>query len=86
MIRVEHFHGMSMEDVKQKVRQSKDTRIFERWLCVSCSMKGQSVTEIAGLLFRNEQCVRDWIESFNRAGPQGLERMSPPGQGKKNQR
>jgi transposase len=84
MIKVTDFHGMSSKDIKQKVRKSKDTRQYERWLCIHFSMEGLSVPEIAKLLFRNEDTVREWIESFNREGIKGLERESPPGSEKKN--
>jgi transposase len=84
MTKVEQFHGMSLEDIKKQVRKCKDTRKYERWLCISHSIKGYSVSEIADLLFRNEQTIREWIEAFNREGAKGLERISPSGIEKKN--
>jgi len=84
MIRVTSFHGMSSKDVKQRVRRSKDTREYERWLCIHFSMEGLTVPEIAKLLFRDENTILEWIESFNQKGIEGLERESPPGSGKKN--
>lgn len=83
MIKVENFHGMSQDDIKKKIRQCKDTRDYERWLCINFSIKGKNVPEIAELLFRNEQTIREWIESFNKKGVEGLERISPPGLEKK---
>jgi len=47
-------------------------------------MKGLSVPEIAEMLFRNENTIREWIESFNSEGERGLKRESPPGSEKKN--
>ena len=84
MIKVTNFHGLSSVSLKQKVLKSKDTRAYERWLCIHFSMEGLTVPEISKMLFRNENTIREWIESFNSEGERGLKRESPPGSEKKN--
>jgi len=83
MIRVEHFHGMSTDDIDQSLRESKNSRDHERWVCIRSSIHGLSVSDIASILSRNEKTVREWIANFNLEGAKGLLRQSPPGQKKK---
>ena len=79
MIKVTNFHGMSIDDIKIRIRKSADVREHERWICISSSMNGYSVPEISNLLFRNEKTIREWINNFNLEGPKGIERDHPPG-------
>ncbi len=82
MIKVERFHNLSINQINEKLRKSKDKREYERWICIKCSIEGLTVAFIAALLNRNEQTIRDWIVDFNRDGEKGLSRHSPPGQKK----
>ncbi len=68
MLSVTNFYGMSLDDIKGKVRQSTDIREYERWLCISYCMQGFSSPEISKLLFRSEKTIREWINHFNSQG------------------
>lgn len=82
MIKITNLHGISQEDIKQKMRQSKDAREHERWVCINSSIKELSPPEIAEILNRDEKTIREWITSFNLEGPKGIERNQPPGKKK----
>ena len=79
MIRVEHFHNLTKQDIKQRIRKCKVTREHERLVCIKSSMEGLDVPMIATILCRDEQTIREWIHTFNTEGEIGLLRESPPG-------
>ena len=79
MTKVTNFHGMSIKDIKKRIRKSADVREHERWICINSCMKGHSVPEISELLCRNEKTIREWINNFNLEGAKGIERAHPPG-------
>ena len=82
MIRVVCVHGMTKNDVKNRIRNCKDHREQERWICISSSMEGLRVPQIASILHRNKKTIREWIGLFNQYGPEGLKRGHPPGKEK----
>lgn len=80
MIAVTNFHGLSLKDIKNKIRiNRKDPRMYERWLCINASVEGHSIQTMALLFDRNEDTLREWIKDFNKKGEEGLQRDSPPG-------
>ena len=83
MITLTHFHGMSKEDIKLKIKESRhDSRMYERWISINCSMEGFTIPQIALMLNRNENTIREWISNFNTDGAEGLFRDSPQGKKK----
>ena len=73
---------MSKDDIKSNMRKDKDPRIYERWVCINCSIEGKTVPEIALILYREEKTIREWIGAFNREGPVGIRSESPTGKKK----
>lgn len=82
MEKIINLFGMTQKDIKRKIRESKDTRVMERWICINSSLKGLSPTMIADILSRDEKTIREWITNFNEDGIAGIERVSPPGKKK----
>lgn len=82
MEKIINLHGLTQQDIKRKIRDSKDIREIERWICINSSIKGLSPPVIAEILSRDEKTIREWINNFNEEGISGIERVSPPGKKK----
>lgn len=82
MICVKDKLKLSQEKIKTLLHNTKDTREYERLLCISYSMKGYSAIQISELLYRDEKTICQWIKSFNGKGLEGIERQHPPGKTK----
>jgi len=82
MIKITNMHGLTKEDIKHKIRKSNDIREHERWICINSCIEGYTAPEIACIIDRDEQTIRDWITGFNEDGIEGLKRENPKGKKK----
>ena len=65
--------------VRSAARKSKDGAQARRLLALAAIYEGASRTEAARLGGVTLQIVRDWVEKFNAAGPEGLIDRKAPG-------
>ena len=80
MITLKHFQGISQEDIKKKIKENRhDSRMYERLVSINCSMAGFTINQIATILNRSEDTIREWISNFQTGGIEGLSRETPPG-------
>jgi transposase len=67
------------EDLRRLARKSQDADWSRRLLSLSVIYDGGSRSEAARLGNVTLQIVRDWVERFNRHGPDGLKTGKAPG-------
>jgi transposase len=70
---------ITRDEVWRAFRRTPDVRLRERYHCVLLVMDGKTCPEIAQWLYRDEETIRSWVQAFNTAGLQGLERAPIPG-------
>jgi transposase len=70
---------LTREHVWAAFRRTHDVRLRERYHSILLLMDGKSCPEIAQWLYRDEATIRTWVQAFNAAGLQGLEREPIPG-------
>ena len=70
---------ITRDEVWRAFRRTPDVRLRERYHCVLLVMDGKTCPEIAQWLYRDEETIRSWVQAFNAAGLQGLERAPIPG-------
>ena len=70
---------ITRDEVWRAFRHTPDVRLRERYHCVLLVMDGKTCPEVAQWLYRDEETIRSWVQAFNTAGLQGLERAPIPG-------
>lgn len=85
MLRITHFHGMSVDDYTKKYKECKSKRDAERWLALKMVAMKQSIPFVASILGHDERTIRIWVKDFNENGPEGIQYKPPPGQKKNSQ-
>jgi hypothetical protein len=70
---------ITRDEVWRAFRRMPDVRLRERYHGVLLVMDGKTCPEVAQWLYRDEETIRSWVQAFNTAGLQGLERAPIPG-------
>ena len=71
--------SVTRDAVLSAFRRSHDVRLRERYHAVLLLLDGQTCSDIAQWLYRDEDTVRIWIRAVNAQGLEGLRRAPIPG-------
>ncbi len=72
MIKIKKKWGLKEEDFLKRSRVGH-SRTGERWLALYWLIQGVSQMEVASRLNRTRDSIREWQQSFEQKGPEGLE-------------
>lgn len=70
---------VEIEELKKRMKQEKDRRIFERYQTIYLYLIGMHVKQIAEINGRSEPTVRSYIKSYRQNGLIGLKMKFSPG-------
>jgi transposase len=59
--------------VREQVYRAPTPRERERWQALWLLMEGWSATQVADALERDPHTIGEWLASFRRAGPAGMQ-------------
>ncbi|MBG9792580.1 transposase, partial [Paenibacillus dendritiformis] len=65
--------------VEERIRTTKDRRMYERLQTVRLRLMGKSVREIATIICRSEKTIRLYIRAYEKEGLSGLAMQFSPG-------
>jgi len=69
----------ALAEVEERLRATKDRRMYERLQAVRLHIMGMSVKEIAGILCRSEKTIRSYIHTYETEGLTALHMRFSPG-------
>jgi transposase len=61
-----------LQAVEQRIKQTKDRRMFERYQTIRLYLIGQSVNQIAFILGRTSKTIKAYIDAYKEHGLNGL--------------
>ena len=70
---------IEIEELKKRMKQEKDRRLFERYQTIYLDLLGMHVKQIAEITGRSEPTVRSYIKSYQQNGLAGLKMKFSPG-------
>lgn len=68
-----------LTEVEERLRSTKDRRLYERLQTVRLRIMGMPVKEIAEILCRSEKTIRSYIHTYETEGLSGLHMRFSPG-------
>ena len=77
--RAERYASNDLQAVNRLMKQTKDKRLYERYLCVSLHLSGETPARIAGILQRGTDTVKTYIKKYQAKGLEGLQMQHSPG-------
>lgn len=69
----------ALTEVEERLRTTKDRRMYERLQAVRLHIMGRPVKEISGILCRSEKTIRSYIHTYETEGLSSLHMRFSPG-------